>query len=165
MTKTHKTIIIILTVIIVAALSYWAYDSKLTSDTDIAPEENNNSEKSIYEEVVVDELVTFKECIGAGNPVSESYPRQCQSSDGRTFIEEFCVKESTQDVLTLADAKKIAIDSECGNRFKEFSICNQDTGTWWIDLDIEKEGCSPACVINVETKTAEINWRCTEAID
>jgi len=40
-------------------------------------------------------------------------------------------------------------------------ICNEDTGTYWIDLDIEKEGCNPACVINVETKEAEINWRCT----
>ena len=29
------------------------------------------------------------------------------------------------------------------------------------DLDIEKAGCNPACVINVETRTAEINWRCT----
>ncbi len=39
--------------------------------------------------------------------------------------------------------------------------CNSITGTWWMDLDIKKEGCSPACVVDVNTKAAEINWRCT----
>ncbi len=30
----------------------------------------------------------FKSCVEEGNPVMESYPRQCKSSDGRTFIKE-----------------------------------------------------------------------------
>lgn len=40
-------------------------------------------------------------------------------------------------------------------------FCNEGTGTWWINLDITKEGCAPACVIHTDTKQAEINWRCT----
>ena len=165
MSKTYKTITIVLAVIIVAVLSYWVYDSALISDVDVAIEENNDNEKSIYEEVIVDELVTFKECVEAGNPILESYPRQCERSDGRIFIEEFCSKTDTQELLTLADAKQIAINSECGDRLKEPSMCNQDTGTWWIDLDIEKEGCNPACVIDIITKEASINWRCVGVID
>ena len=165
MSKTYKTITIVLAVIIVAVLSYWVYDSALISDVDVAIEENNDNEKSIYEEVIVDELVTFKECVEAGNPILESYPRQCERSDGRIFIEEFCSKIDTQELLTLADAKQIAINSECGDRLKEPSMCNQDTGTWWIDLDIEKEGCNPACVIDIITKEASINWRCVGVID
>jgi len=43
-------------------------------------------------------------------------------------------------------------------------VCNENTGTYWINLNITKEGCSPACVINLETRTAEINWRCTGLI-
>lgn len=31
---------------------------------------------------------SFSECIGAGNPALESYPRQCNTKDGRNFIEE-----------------------------------------------------------------------------
>ena len=31
---------------------------------------------------------TFEECAAAGNPVMESYPRQCRSEDGRLFVEE-----------------------------------------------------------------------------
>lgn len=30
---------------------------------------------------------SFEECVAAGNPVMESYPRQC-SADGKTFVEE-----------------------------------------------------------------------------
>lgn len=77
------------------------------------------------------------------------------------FPEEFCQKQGTDIKLSLSEAKIMAIQGQCGDKLKDTYICNEITGTWWIDLDIEKEGCSPACVINVETKTAEINWRCT----
>ena len=75
--------------------------------------------------------------------------------------EEFCQKKGTDIKLSLSEAKEIAIHGQCGDKLRDTYICNEITGTWWIDLDIEKAGCSPACVINVETKTAEINWRCT----
>jgi len=75
--------------------------------------------------------------------------------------EEFCQKKSTDIKLSLSEAKEIALQGQCGDKLKDTYICNEITGTWWIDLDIKKEGCNPACVINVETKTAEINWRCT----
>lgn len=75
--------------------------------------------------------------------------------------EEFCQKEGTDVKLSLSEAKEIAILGECGKNLKDTYICNEVTGTWWINLDIEKEGCNPACVIDVETKMAEINWRCT----
>ena len=42
-------------------------------------------------------------------------------------------------------------------------IYNNNSKTWWYDanLNATKEGCNPACVVSEETKTAEINWRCT----
>ena len=75
--------------------------------------------------------------------------------------EEFCQKKGTDIKLSLSEAKNIAIQGQCGDKLKDTYICNEGTGTWLIDLNIEKEGCSPACVVNVETKIAEINWRCT----
>jgi len=80
--------------------------------------------------------------------------------------EQFCTKNGTDYSMGFSEAKELAKKSECGDRFKENGIpgCNPATGTWWIDLNIEKEGCSPACVINVKTKKAEINWRCTGLI-
>jgi eight-cysteine-cluster-containing protein len=33
-------------------------------------------------------IASFEECEAAGNPVMESYPRQCRTPDGRIFVEE-----------------------------------------------------------------------------
>ena len=33
-------------------------------------------------------ITNFDECAQAGNPVMESYPRQCRTKDGRTFVED-----------------------------------------------------------------------------
>ena len=69
--------------------------------------------------------------------------------------------------MTIKEAVEIAENSYCtrDGSLKSTYSCNNITGTWWIDLDMELEGdlsnCNPACVINVENKTAEINWRCT----
>jgi len=143
------------------------------------------------------EINSFEECANAGNPVTESYPRQC-SNGGRTFTEESCA-DGKGNILTITDAKEIAKNSECGDNLiisclcpqgyrqegeacnpecyyskpkclqpsvvcEKSYVCNENTGTYWINLDIKKEGCNPACVINLETRTAEINWRCTGAL-
>ncbi len=42
----------------------------------------------------------FKECVAAGNPIMESYPRQCRH-ENQTFkevIENFCTQEDVGDV-------------------------------------------------------------------
>jgi len=89
------------------------------------------------------------------------------AEEAKTGLEEavLCVDEETGASMSLAEAKEIAMDSECsqGNIVGE-QFCNEYTGTWWLDLDITQEGCYPACVVDVNTKTAEINWRCTGLI-
>ncbi|NMC36383.1 hypothetical protein GYA49_05055 [Candidatus Beckwithbacteria bacterium] len=37
---------------------------------------------------------------------------------------------------------------------------NENSQTWWIDIDGDKPGCNPACVI-YEDEHTEVNWRCT----
>ena len=100
----------------------------------------------------------FNDCVEAGNPVMESFPRQCMTPDGKTYVEEL---PETCAGMSLSEAKEIAAANECGDDFKEEYFCNDHTMTWWIDLNLKKEGCNPACVIDTQTKTAEINWRCT----
>ncbi len=43
---------------------------------------------------------------------------------------------------------------------------NENSKTWWFDANLKATpaGCNPACVVSEETKTAEINWRCTGAV-
>lgn len=80
--------------------------------------------------------------------------------------EQSCVSDDTGNSMMLEEAKGIAQASmSCTSEgtLKEEAVCNSITGTWWIDLDttIPRQGCSPACVVNINSRTAEVNYRCT----
>ncbi|MFH0927908.1 MAG: hypothetical protein V1821_00360 [bacterium] len=83
--------------------------------------------------------------------------------------EESCeaVPAPANSALTEAAAKKIA-EKTCikGSESLASGYYNDGTKTWWFDANLSstKEGCNPACVVSEETKTAEINWRCTGLI-
>ena len=69
--------------------------------------------------------------------------------------------------MTEAEAQKIA-ETTCikGGESLTPGSYNENSKTWWFDanLNATKPGCTPACVVSEETKTAEINWRCTGLI-
>jgi len=75
----------------------------------------------------------------------------------------YCKKTDSTKQLSASEAREIALGSDCvkEGKLKGEAVCNENTGTWWIEIDTKKEGCSPACVIDTELGTAEINWRCT----
>jgi hypothetical protein len=81
-----------------------------------------------------------------------------------TVIDEVtCVAEESGNAMSLEEAMMLAEESDCltGGKLTGDSSCNSTTGTWWLDLDFNQEGCDPACVVNVDTGESEINWRCT----
>jgi hypothetical protein len=39
-------------------------------------------------EKITKQIMSFQDCMDAGYPVMESYPRQCKTPDGRTYAEE-----------------------------------------------------------------------------
>lgn len=47
-------------------------------------------------------ITTFEECVAEGNPVMESYPRQCRSKAGDLFVEDVSVAPSTHPLITVA---------------------------------------------------------------
>ncbi len=69
-----------------------------------------------------------------------------------------------KSLLTEAQARTIA-QQTCikGGEALAAGQYNENTKTWWFDanLNATKPGCSPACVVDEEKSTAEINWRCT----
>ena len=88
------------------------------------------------------------------------------------FVEQnICCIPLASKSITLEEIFEIVKDSECPKKGYVSSLHNYNSNskTWWIDMEMnpefEKEGCSPACVVSEETKTAEINWRCTGAIN
>ncbi len=69
--------------------------------------------------------------------------------------------------ITTEEAMDIAGDSECvqeGRLLEKYSY-NGYTGTYWIEMESDKPGCNPACVVDVQTLEAEVNWRCTGVIE
>ena len=99
-------------------------------------------------------------------PGSDRDEHGCIPSAGYSWCEskQMCIRpwETPCPELTEAQARAIAEASECmeeGGLTGE-SMYNENSKTWWFDMDVEKEGCAPACVVDEETRTAEINWRC-----
>ncbi|MDD4353868.1 MAG: hypothetical protein PHN56_05420 [Candidatus Nanoarchaeia archaeon] len=108
------------------------------------------------------QITNFEECVAAGNPVMESYPRQCMAN-GVNFAEEIemCGAMSIDQALITVQT------SDCANEgiLSGVYVCNNITNTLWMDLTIEDlEGCNPACVVDVLTGEVEINYRCTGLI-
>jgi len=65
--------------------------------------------------------------------------------------------------MSFTEAQQIASASkECVKvgKFKKNHWCNEISGTWWIGLHTKKTNCSPACVINIVDKSADVNYMC-----
>jgi len=86
----------------------------------------------------------------------------CQQSSSKT------PDSSKNSKMTVEEAKIIA-EKTCikGGESLADIYYNENSKTWWFDANLNstKEGCNPACVVSEETKTAEINWRCTGLVN
>ena len=78
-----KILLIIVAVIVIAGFGVW-----LTSDSD-----NNKMKDDI-------KINSFQECLDAGNPAMESYPRQCRAGD-QTFTEYIGNELEKSDLIVL----------------------------------------------------------------
>jgi len=132
-------------------------------------------------------ITNFEECVAAGNPVMESYPRQC-NANGKNFVEEidFPVEMTDEagnerrdasaendngfssNVMAEDEARMIA-EEKClkqGESLTGAGYFNPNSKTWWFDANVQDTpaGCNPACVVSEETGEAEVNWRCTGLI-
>lgn len=60
------------------------------------------------------DITSFEECVKAGYPVGESYPRQCfvPGPNGKTFVEEL---KETPEVETTGDPAVNAVGKDLGN--------------------------------------------------
>ncbi|MFH1591400.1 MAG: hypothetical protein ABIC95_05745 [archaeon] len=73
-----------------------------------------------------------------------------------TVPEKMCME------MKLSRAIRIGLRSECTSigPLTELHACNEQTGTWWIDIDAEAPGCDPGCAVDIETASASIAWDC-----
>jgi len=112
------------------------------------------------------DIKTFEQCVAAGKKIIGEKPnRRCIVNDDLAYIEIEKCHAPTGESMDMLEAQRIFDASQCSREgsAKIEHFCNENTGTWWIDILAYRKGCNPACVINVATKTAEVNWRCTGA--
>lgn len=61
------------------------------------------------------EITSFEECAAAGNPVAESYPRQCWTQDGKYFVESIAACKGSAEcfngkITQVTDGDTIQVD-------------------------------------------------------
>jgi hypothetical protein len=69
----------------------------------------------------------FDECVAAGNPVAESYPRQCSTPDGKHFTENIGNEMEMADLIKIDNPRpnvKIA---------SPLTITGQARGSWFFE--------------------------------
>lgn len=89
-----------------------------------------------------------------------------------TDYEGTCLNNKDEKLIKFDEARKIALESECGQAGKlaKKGNYNKFTKTWWIDLEVseetikannlDKKMCNPSCIIGAESKKAAISWQC-----
>ncbi len=80
----------------------------------------------------------------------------------------YCTSDATGNTMSIEQAINLMDNSECSDSTMKMDyVCNSITGTWWIDINAPNTpaGCNPACVVNIDTGEAVINWRCTGLIN
>jgi hypothetical protein len=88
-----------------------------------------------------------------------------EESNMEENVEEFFEMEVPTEEFDVSSAYEIAAASECieVGEILANPTYNADSHTWWFDIDADKEGCNPACVVHLNQRV-EVNWRCTGAI-
>lgn len=146
------------------------------------PEENQTvvvndttADNITAQENVTLDINSFEECIDAGYPVLESYPRQCRTPDGKMFV-------SLHDLFDSALDRNCSSDEDCmlANREHAFSCCwegacdaiDYSEDKWkavsreWFegvraDACPSEEECGPAPACAVRAVNESFAARCT----
>jgi len=75
------------------------------------------------------EISSFDDCAAAGNPVMESYPMQCRTSDGRTFVQDIGNELEKTDLIRVDNPRP------GGTIDPSTVIQGEARGTWFFEGD------------------------------
>lgn len=126
----------------------------------------------------VSTINSFDKCAEAGYPVLESYPRQCKTPDGRTFVEEVEIVNSIPKTNCELDENCRLINQDLGYRCCWVGACDaidysQDK---WIAVNkawFEKgraascpptEECGPAPLCAAKAVNLDFTAQCIDQI-
>jgi len=73
------------------------------------------------------EVTTFEECVAAGYPVMESYPRQCRTSGGESFTEFVGNEPEKTDLIRISSPRPNEVITS------PLTITGEARGTWFFE--------------------------------
>lgn len=116
-----RTILIVLVLLIVLVGGFYAFNAYIYQEKQAEPST----------------VLSFEDCVAAGYPVMESYPRRCATPDGRTYTEELPGKitytQATEDLITVSLPFPGAVTG------KEFMVTGSARGTWYFEASFPIE--------------------------
>lgn len=139
--KDNKVLYVILALVITGVIVWLGF---------FLPKENSGQPAVIS-------ISSFEECVKAGLPVMESYPRQCKTPDGKTFVE----KISATITYTNASSSLIVVDSPTPGAIvgKQFTISGKARGNWFFEASFPVQVFDQYNNVLVNTfATAQGDW-------
>ncbi|HEY4516919.1 MAG TPA: Gmad2 immunoglobulin-like domain-containing protein [Candidatus Paceibacterota bacterium] len=104
-------------------------------------------------------VVTFAECVAAGNSVMESYPRQCASKDGQHFTEDLGNTVEKENLIRLASPRPNDVVES------PLKLTGEARGNWYFEASF------PVYLTDWDGKiiaqgiaTAQSEWMTTEFV-
>lgn len=86
-------------------------------------------------------------------------------SDGKLIIaeEKFCLAPTSENISS-AEAYQVAQASICAQigTIKEDCDCDNITHICSFAIEADKPSCQPVCLVNLQTKQAQLDLRCQE---
>lgn len=76
-------------------------------------------------------IASFSDCVQAGYPIMETYPRQCKTGNGTTYVEEILPTIT----YTNSSVEMITVDSPLPGAtvLKDFVVTGKARGTWFFE--------------------------------
>lgn len=90
------------------------------------PVANQNKNVNQNQNVPVSVITNFEECVAAGNPVMESYPRQCRAGN-QNFTEYIGNEIEKTDLITIDSPRPNTIVTS------PLEVSGQARGTWYFE--------------------------------
>ena len=102
---------------------------------------------------------SFQECVAAGNPILESYPAQCKTKDGRTFIEDIGNELEKSDLIRVDSPRPNATLSN------PVVVKGEARGYWFFEASFPIElRDSEGNTLAIAIAQAEGEWMTTEFV-
>jgi hypothetical protein len=105
------------------------------------------------------EVSNFEECVAAGYPVMESYPRQCRTPDGQNFVEDI------GNELEKADLIKIASPRPNETISSPWLVQGEARGNWFFEASFPvKLFDSEGNLLAASIAQAKSDWMTTDFV-